>query len=245
MFFDKITLSLADFILTNSEATKKHYIEKMGVRNKKIKCIPNAIDLKRFQNIAVNRKQKLKELGINSELVSLIVSVVARMEKQKGIPTIIKAFFEINKKHPQSFLLLIGHGKEKQNMIKLTSDLGIEKRVLFLEKRKDIPELLTLTDIFVLPSFNEGMSNALLEAMSLGKIIITSDIEENKELVRDGKNGLNFKAGDVRNLDKKLEYVINNHQTAKNLGKASLEKVKAKYKIEEVTKDYEKFLIEF
>ncbi len=242
MFLDKLTLPLADFILTNSETAKKYYIEKMRAKKDKIKCIPNAVDISRFENIVVNRNEKLKELEIDEK--KFIIGCVARLEKQKDIPILIKAFSEVNKKNPETHLLIIGHGKEKENIEKMTADLNLKGKITMLEKRTDMPELYQIMDIFVLPSLNEGMSNALLEAMASKKLIITSNIEENTELIKEGFSGLIFISGDEKNLAEKINFLFSNNISGK-FNKNAFETVQKKYRIEKVCNDYFNFLSNF
>ncbi|PIP26518.1 MAG: hypothetical protein COX31_01905 [Candidatus Moranbacteria bacterium CG23_combo_of_CG06-09_8_20_14_all_40_16] len=240
MFLDKITLPLADFILTNSETARKYYIEKMDAKADRIKCIPNGVDLSLFENLNVNRKEKLKEIKIPDN--AFVIGTVARLEKQKDIATLIKAFFEVNKKYSKTYLLLIGHGGEKENIKRLVAKLRLEKKVIFLEKRKDIPELLQIMDIFILPSLNEGMSNALLEAMASQKVIITSDTEENIELVRNNYNGLNFKTGDANDLADKISSCISNGEKYEYFKNKTSSLIGEKYDIKIVTQKFKYFL---
>ncbi|MFA5776879.1 MAG: glycosyltransferase [Parcubacteria group bacterium] len=241
LFLDKITLFLADFVLTNSEASRKYYIEKMGFKKEKTMCIPNGINLSRFENLNVDVAEKKKEIGIPEN--SLVIGCVARMEKQKDIPTLAKAFKLVKEKHGNAVLLLVGHGSEKENIKNFAKEIGIEKEVFFLEKRTDVPELLQIMDIFVLPSLNEGMSNALLEAMASKKLIITSDIEENKELIENEKEGLNFEAGNLVDLAEKINGCMNNLNEANNFKNDAFRKVINKYDLHIIKENYKIFLL--
>ena len=203
LFLDKVTLFISDFVLTNSEAARTYYIERMGLDANKIRCIPNGIDMSRFKNLKIDRSLKLREMGIPEN--SLIIGSIARLEKQKDIPTLIKSFAKIIREKPDINLLIVGHGSQRTEIKELIRSLKISNKITLLEKRKDVPELLKIMDIFVLPSLNEGMSNGLLEAMASGKVIITSDIKENIELIRDNVNGFNFKVGDVDDLIMKIK----------------------------------------
>lgn len=238
MFLDKSTLPLADFVLTNSETSRKYYIEKMGTKEDEIMCIPNGIDLSRFENINVDVTEKKKEIGIPEN--SLVIGCVARLEKQKDIPTLVRAFKLIKEKYNNAVLLLVGHGSEKYNIKNLVKELEIEEKVFFLEKRQDVPELIQIMDIFVLPSLNEGMSNALLEAMASKKIIIVSDIEENIELIKNEKEGLNFKKGNAENLAEKISKCLTNPNL---YSENAFKKVIEKYNLETIIENYKKFLL--
>lgn len=241
MFLDKITLSLADFVLTNSETAKKYYTEKMKVKNNEIMCIPNGVDILRFENLNVNVAEKKKEIGIPES--SFIIGTVARLEKQKDISTLIRAFEMVQKKHSKLHLLIVGHGSQKENLKKMITDLNIENKVTMLEKRTDALELLQIMDVFVLPSHNEGMSNAILEAMALKKNIITSDIEENKELIKDGYNGVNFNTGDCEDLADKIFYCIDNKNNLEKCKNTAFNFVNKEYNLDKIRYDYSNFLI--
>jgi len=240
MFLDRITLSLADFVLINSETAKKYYIEKMGAKKDRIICIPNGVDLARFENFNVNIAEKKKEIGISEN--AFVIGTVARLEKQKDVPTLIRAFAIVVKKYPETHLLVVGHGSQKENLKNLIKGLNIEDKVTILEKRKDILELLQVMDIFVLPSLNEGMSNALLEAMAAEKMIIVSNIEENKELIRHGLNGLNFKAGNVEDLATMILGFFGDEQKNKACQKNCSIAVK-NYNLDIISQKFKEFLI--
>lgn len=241
---DKFTLRLADFVLTNSETARKFYIEKMGVQEDKILCVPNAVDAEKFKNISTGKNEKLAEIGIPSGRI--IIGSVARLEKQKDIPTLLRAFRLLLKRgHNKTHLLVIGHGKEEGRLKKTAEDFGIADRVTFLKKRTDMPELLAAMDIFVLPSLKEGMSNGLLEAMASKKIVITSDIPENVELIEGGVSGLNFRAGDPEDLLEKIEFCLANKEKAAVFGEAAFSAVKNKYDLGEIRKKFTRFLEDF
>lgn len=238
MYLDRLTLGFSNFVLVNSEAAKKYYIEDMGANKNKIACIPSSINLSKFDNININISEKKKEIGILPD--AFVIGTIARLEKQKDIPTLIKSFKVINAKKPRTHLLIIGSGRQKQSIQDLIFKLNLERSTTLLEKRTDIPELLAIMDIFVLPSLNEGMSNALLEAMASNRIIITSDIPENKELIKNGKNGFNFKVGNAKDLAEKIEMAINFPNEL--FGKQAKNDANNLYSLEKVVSRYLKFL---
>lgn len=243
MFIDKFTLGLSDFVLVNSETAKKYYTEKMGVDKNKIRCIPNAIDISRFESIVISQKEKLKELGISGN--KFIIGCVARLEEQKDIPTLIKAFHLFHQRNPEAYLIIVGHGKEKEGILNIVKELGLEKEITFLENRRDMLEIYRIIDVFVLPSIHEGMSNALLEAMASKLFIISSDIEENKELIKNNINGFNFRVSDEKDLALKLTSYIENKITLSDLRNRAFLYAKNNYDINKVVRDYSDFLLGF
>jgi glycosyltransferase involved in cell wall biosynthesis len=240
-FLEKYTLSITDSVLTNSETTRNFYIKEFGINEGNIKCIPNAIDLDKFKNIKINKSEKIKNLGLPEG--KTIIGTVSRLEKVKDIPTTIKAFSQVFEKNKNIYLLIVaGGGKEKGDILELIKKLGLENNVKILEKRKDVLEILQVMDIFVLASLSEGMSNALLEAMASRKIIITSDIDENLELIRNEVEGLNFKVGDPNDLAEKISFILSNAIKAEKYSENASNRIKNFYSLKTISNSFTKFL---
>ncbi|MFA5842608.1 MAG: glycosyltransferase [Candidatus Gracilibacteria bacterium] len=179
--FERCTSSWVDTYISVSETAKKSYIQRAKIPPSKIKVIPNGIDLKLFQN-PVNIQKKRKALRIPSDAFILLYVAKLRIQEKNHF-FLLKIFKTFLKDHPSSYLLLAGDGADRtlvENYIHLHH---LKKNVLLLGDRNDVPELLKMTDVFLLPSFSEGMSNALLEAMATGCCIMASDIPANRELI--------------------------------------------------------------
>jgi glycosyltransferase involved in cell wall biosynthesis len=201
-FLDRITKRRVSLYTPNSNALKT-YLHSLGVKDSKIKVIPNGIDLK---EIKINKKYSLKkELGLNPK--DIILTCVARLMPQKNQQILIETLTELDTKYK---LVLVGDGPDKNKLVVLADTLKVSDRVYFLGTRKDVPNILNCTDIFILPSKKEGMSNALLEAMALGKVCVVSDIPHNTELIKNGVNGLTFKNDGFTDLVKKIIFVNKN-----------------------------------
>jgi len=241
MFLDRSTLLLSSFILTNSETSRKYYMKKMGAKKNKIACIPNGFNLSRIKKIKINNFEKRKEIGISNK--AILIGSIARMEKQKDIPTLLKAFKIVQKKHSKARLLLIGHGSQEKYIKTLSENLDVFNEVMMLKKRVDVLELISIMDIFILPSLNEGMSNALLEAMAMKKVIITSDICENVELVKNEIDGLNFEKENYDNLADKIMEVMEGKHDIESFKKNAFEKVRDNYDLEIIKNAFENFLL--
>lgn len=136
--------------------------------------IHNGIDTERFKFSKQTRKSMRQQLKIGMD--ELVLISVARFSYQKNQEKSVMIFNEILKNRPDSYLLFVGSGDEEQiQLIKcLVNHLGIQKRVLFLGYREDIPELLSASDIMLFPSRYEGTPYALIEAESSGLAIVVS-----------------------------------------------------------------------
>lgn len=147
-------------------------IEKMfGIKN--VSVIRNGINLDRFRNVDISKEEKRKELGI--PLDAYVVSQVSRFTYQKNPEFTISVFNELLKKHENSFLLLIGRGKQEKQLKEQIKQLGMEENVKVLVARSDIPELLKASDVFILPSRFEGFGIVLVEAQAAGLPCVVSD----------------------------------------------------------------------
>ena len=140
--------------------------------NRSFKVIPNAIDAEKFYFNEELRNKKREELGIKSEFV---IGHVGRLSYQKNHKFLIEIFKELLKTEPESLLLLVGVGEKEQEIRNQVEDLGIDDKVRFLGKRSDVNELYQAMDIFVMPSFFEGIPVVGVEAQFAGLPCIFSD----------------------------------------------------------------------
>jgi len=147
-------------------------IEKMFDIND-VSVIRNGIDLERFSDVTVTKKEKRAELGIKED--AWVVGQVGRFDYQKNPEFTIRVFQEALKKRPDSILLLIGRGRKEKELRKQIEESGLEGKVRMLVSRDDIPELLKAMDVFILPSRFEGFGIVLVEAQAAGLPCIVSD----------------------------------------------------------------------
>lgn len=206
-FIDWVLQIFSHKIVAVSEAVKKSLI-RHKIKENKIEVILNGIDISRYENI------RISELDGNKKEDFTFV-FIGRLIHQKGVDILIKAFSLLDK----GKLLIVGDGVDKKSLESLVNDLGIGQRVKFLGIRKDIPQILSYSDCFVLPSRYEGLPMVLLEAVASKKIIIVSDFESAKEVIKDGVNGFVVPVGDELALREKLLTVINNDQLIVDMNK--------------------------
>ena len=236
-FIDKITFCWVDFFIANSEVNLQYYKKKYKIKLGKSTCISNGVDLNKYK-FKLDKNKKLEELGLEKD--DFVLTCVARLSKEKDHPLLFNSLKKMNDKKIK--LILCGDGKEKENLIKLRKKLGLEKQILILGNRKDILEILRITDVFVLPSLFEGMSNALLEAMASKCCCLVSDIEENRELIKDGENGVTFKVEDLKDFIENITHLKNKKALIKKYGLNAYDLVKDKYEIHKIIKQYDAIL---
>ena len=164
--------------------------------------IHSCVDIKRFDRV-VNKAIFEKNGDIN-------IVYVGAFSNQKGVDVLIKAFSNLVKTHTNSVLHLVGNGELLKPMKALSKSLNIDNNTVFYGARKDVEDFYLNSDYVVCPSVSgEGSSGVIKEGMAAGKIVITSDLTANKELVDDGVNGVMFKTDDSNALTTALNKVIN------------------------------------
>lgn len=129
--------------------------------NEEFKVIPNAVDSEMFYYDEKKRERKRKELGFTDEFV---IGHVGRISYQKNHKFLIDIFNEVCKRESKAVLMLVGVGEKEKEVRKKICSLGLEKRVYFLGNRNDVSELYQAMDVFVLPSFFEGIPVVGVEA---------------------------------------------------------------------------------
>ncbi|TQS74135.1 glycosyltransferase family 1 protein [Ornithinibacillus gellani] len=137
-----------------------------GAKAKQASILKNGVDVEQFQFSEANRIQMRRLLDIASD--QLVVGHVGRFNRQKNHLFLLTIFAEIIKKHPNAILLLIGDGDQRVKIEQRINALGLESQVKLLGIRDDIAELLQAIDIFIFPSFHEGLPVTLVEAQSAG-----------------------------------------------------------------------------
>lgn len=241
-FFDKWSSFLVDLYIANSNSLIDFLTNKNSVNINKIKVITNGIDVDDFERKIIKNYDLRGELGIKEK--DFIFTCVARLKKQKNHETIIQAFRYFLQRNPNSYLLIVGVGDMEDSLKNLSKELDIERHVMFLGNRHDVSTILYHSDVFVLASIVEGMSNAVLEAMSLGKCCIVSDIQQNMELIKDKVNGFIFKVRDEKDLYEKM-LLSSDISLNKKYGNSARELIKQNYDISLIIRKYENLLFQF
>lgn len=178
------------------------------IPSEKITVIHNGapVPLMDDQAAAHARRAKRAELGFSD--ADRLILTVARLATNKGIGFLIKAMPEVLAAHPKAHVLLAGTGEDRDRLEQLAESLGLRAHIHFLGFREDVPELLAASDVFVLPSLDEGLPVALLEAMSMGLIPICSAVGGMPEVVEDGISGFLVPPADVVALAEAIRRVF-------------------------------------
>lgn len=157
--------------------------QKFPLRGKAYYVPGIGVDVKKISSVQVDRATKRAELGIPED--AFVFVSVGELNENKNHRTVIRAFAKTDMAN--SYYLICGEGELKQEHLKLAEKLGVSDRVRFLGFRTDVSEILRACDCFVFPSFREGLSVSLMEAMAAGLPCIASRIRGNVDLLPDSR----------------------------------------------------------
>jgi len=193
-----------DVIITINEEDFQNAKERFF--SKSIEYIPGVgIDISKFRDVVIDRSLKRRELGIPEH--AFLVLSVGELNKNKNHETVIKAIAQL--RDQRIYYAICGQGRLEAHLRKLSFELGIQDQVKLLGYRSDIPEIYKAADLFIFPSYREGLPVSLLEAMASGLPIICSDIRGNRDLMKNNKNSLMIKPNDVSRLSSIIQKMVN------------------------------------
>lgn len=187
---------------------------------KKIHVIPNFVDVKRFhQSDKAHFKQMLAPDG------ERILVHVSNFRAVKRVPDVIKIFEKIKKEIP-SKLLMIGDGPERQPVEDLARSMGVYQDIRFLGKQEQISEILSIADLFILPSETESFGLSALEAMACNVPLISTNAGGLPEINIEGKTGYLSNVGDIESMSANAIKILNDDDRLHHFKKAAIAQAK-------------------
>jgi len=207
------------------------------------RLIRNGVDLSGMmkEQRTASRIEKLKA-ALN--LGPPVVGAIARLHRQKGIEFLVAAAKEIHALHPEARIVVVGGGPLEKSLRQRAANLGLGRNFLLLGERGDAREVLSLFDIFVLPSLWEGLPLALIEAAALGKAIVATDIDGVREVVRDGETGLLVPPGDPARLAGAVVRLLEDRRLAAKLGERAIKEIPPLFTLAEMVGKTERLYLE-
>ncbi|HYX11691.1 MAG TPA: glycosyltransferase [Candidatus Acidoferrum sp.] len=210
-----LTPSMDRLIAVSRAIVRKIADERGGLAP--VSLIYNGVDLERYDHQEPCCTLR-EEYGMLEG--SQIVGVVARLEAEKGHPTLLEAWPTVVAEFPDAYLLVVGEGSRLESLQEQARELGIAERVVFTGRRDDIPAVTAALDIAVLPSYREAQGLTILEAMALSRPVIASNVGGIPEMIDDGVTGILVPPHDADALSTAIGRLLRDHQLADTLGRA-------------------------
>ena len=228
-FIDKI------LCLTTLEVSQ--YLEAgIGSRNK-YTFIYNGIDVASMARRRADRLTMRKHLEIRPD--DYVGVSVGRLVPVKGYNHLIEAIRLLKPDIPNFRLLLVGDGSERKALENQAKSAGLSNYVRFMGLRRDIPEILSCADVFLLSSLNEGFGLVLVEAMAMRLPIVATRVGGVPEVVAHEKTGILVAPKDPKAMADAVQRLYHNRQRAKELGLAGFERAEHVFDIPKIVKQYE------
>lgn len=187
-------------IVACSEAVRQDVLRNNAwLPHQKVATIVNGINTAQFALSGVSRQDARREMGLEP-IDGVFIGTAQRMSKRKDQPTLIRAFAQFSADRPDARLFIAGDGPRREELKKLTSELGLSDCVVFLGQIEKMPHFLRALDVFVLSTLSEGLPRALLEAMASGTPCIATDAGGNAEAINSSEVGTLLAPGDIQGM---------------------------------------------
>jgi len=198
LLVERYTAFITDRMVALSEGERNDYIAFSVSNPDMIVTIHSGVEIDRYMTAEVDIEDKKRSLGLNPK--GLVVGTVGWLLPIKGPMHLLNAMARVWQSHPETSLVFVGKGDLEKELREEALRMEASGRVSFLGWRDDIPEIMQILDIFVLPSLNEGMGRVLVEAMAAAKPVVASRVGGIPDLVKHGQNGFLVGPGDIEGL---------------------------------------------
>ncbi|MFV1952010.1 MAG: glycosyltransferase family 4 protein [Nitrospinota bacterium] len=215
---ERITAIFTDTIITLTDKCKKEHVEFKIAPPERFRTIHSGVEMERFLNLNIDAEKKRRSLGITDGY--LVVGTIGRLAPIKGHKYLIDAIKTVSDKIANVRFLFVGEGPLRLKLIKQAEFLGVIDKILFLGWREDIPEILSVIDLFVLTSLYEGMGKVFIETMVMEKPVVATRVGGIPDIVRDGEDGILIPAKESIRLADAIITLLEDKDKRKKMGRS-------------------------
>jgi glycosyltransferase involved in cell wall biosynthesis len=220
----RVSNRLSDVVIGNSPAVLEFTREVEPPFGAPMEMIPSGIDVERFLGATCSDLREDLRLGDRPTVGTAIT-----WRPRKGYRMLFEAFAAVRRECPDAVLLVAGVDRLEGDPDELAAALGIRDAVMPLGRRDDMPNVLATMDVFVLPSESEGMSNALLEAMSMQLPVVATAVGGNPVVVEEGVSGFLVEYPDSRALARRILELLRSRELRERVASAARARVVERY----------------
>jgi glycosyltransferase involved in cell wall biosynthesis len=236
VWLDGIFANHSDRIIAVSNAVKDFLIKHEKISPQKFAVIHNGIEPGEFI-FESGISGKKKESGIS--LSSPVAGCIGRFDEQKGHMCFLEAIPQILEYFPDAKFIFVGEGPLRRKAERRSKELKIDRNVIFTGIRRDIPGILAIMDIFILPSIFEGFGIVLLEAMAAGKPVIASRVGGIPEIINHNLNGILVEPANSAEIAAAILNLLKEPAKMRRMGEAGREEVKKRFSADTMAKKIE------
>ncbi len=217
----------AAHVVTTGEALRQQVMREAGLPAEHVSSVPTGIDLETFQPGDSAQARARLELPQDR----FIIGIVATLRSWKGHSFLVDAMAAL--KDAKALLVIVGDGPGRDNLKAQVRKLGLQDQVRMTGNRKDVADWMQAFDVFVLPSYaNEGVPQALMQAMACALPVISTPVGAIGEIVEDGKTGLMVTPRDAQALATALARLRDDPDLRRNLGQAALLQARERFSMD-------------
>lgn len=213
-------------IIAVSQAAKA-VLADAGVPPGRIRVIYNGIEPHFFADESATARRLRCELGIADD--ALVIGIIARLSPEKGHEHFLRMASEVARRYPDTRFLIVGGGPLEEGLRSMAAALGLADRVVFTGARRDVTALNHVLDIFALPSREEALPLAVLEAMAARRPVVASAVGGVPEVVTDGETGFLFPAADHGQFVERLLKLVDRPQLRADFGDRGQQRVRRRF----------------
>jgi glycosyltransferase involved in cell wall biosynthesis len=225
----RLLRSMFDQVQAVSERVRSFSIAEDGISRSRVVLLHNGVDLHEMDRADVFAPSET-DLGLQG--ASHFITSVGNIRPVKGTDILIRTASRVCKRFPTAVFLVVGRANDPayfSAVQQLAESLDLTQNVRFLGLRNNVPSILKLSDVFVLPSRSEGLSNALLEAMACRLPCVVTDVGGNAEVVEDGKSGFVVPSENPEIAAERIIRLLENRPLARDMGKAARKTIEDKF----------------
>jgi len=246
VFIQRLLAIFCDEILSVSSSLKKEIVNKIGIPSKKIKVIYNGVDETVFtgNHDTTDLRFGIKErCDVSLDDESFVIGCIGSLKPEKNQMMLLNALLRCNSIRPTNTIkvIFLGDGPDRTLLETFVKKNKLNKQVIFLGQRNDIPIVLSLVDLLVSTSVPhwEGLSNVILEAMSSGVPVIATNSVGNNELVREGMNGYLIPSQNAVLLAERIDFMYSNSPERRRMSNNARTMVRDNFSIKKMIASYD------
>ena len=235
-WLDGWTSRFARYIIANSQAARKVLINRERISKRKIRVIYSTIEASTL-SFQANRAKVKKNIGLKDN--TIIIGCIARLHPEKGVQYIPAIGQKLKRRIPHRKLLIIGDGPLRKRLENQIADLGLSENILFLGWREDVGDLLSIMDVFFLPSQEESFPRAVLEALTMGRPVVATDVGGVGEIIQDRIHGLLVPPRNPDALAQAILRMLENRKEAREMASRGRRRVETHFPLNRMLKKTE------
>lgn len=223
---NKITSALCDRVIAVSQSVGTYAMEVIGIEASKVIVIANGIDVNRYTS-RLSPREARGRVGLPAG--AAVIGTVGTLRKVKGTSILLRAFAGLHPRWPDTRLIIVGDGPERNNLQSLAQSLRIERSTIFTGERADVTDFLAAMTVFVLPSYWEGFGLAAVEAMAAGLPVVATRVGSLPEVILEGETGLLVPPSDPAVMAAAIEHLLANPDLGSQMGQAGRQRALVNY----------------